>query len=197
MQSGPACLSRSNATVDSLPQIQEVYRRNEKLGGLGGGRSKDLGADTHTVVAVEGCGPTQNSGNEVWRAAPAIRELPQQTGERTSATTLTDEDFDAHRASTYGVEDWRTKECGTTGARSADICKEKARPRRETKSSRPCEGTELIFEESSTFDTCKASLDVGGYSTVGAELYDSRVQRRGSRDDTGCGLGDECRAVEL
>lgn len=174
--------------VEAVPSIRKVYRHYEHGGSSGvAGSCQEQADDTATALSEHGA--------TSWRASPEVREL--QTGERT-AVSMEEEAFDAHHASTHCVEDWRAEERsalrGVLGMKASDVCKEKARLRRELKASRPSEAVEL-----SVHGSCgvRAAQDLDGPSEVALELFEGGMQQCCARDDASCELGGDTAAEEL
>mmetsp|Transcript_127937 Transcript_127937/g.221787 ORF Transcript_127937/g.221787 Transcript_127937/m.221787 type:complete len:501 (+) Transcript_127937:92-1594(+) len=175
--------------VEAVPSIRKVYRRCEHSGAGGGaGSGQEQANDTAPALCESGTTP--------WRAAPEVREL--QTGERT-AVSMEGEAFDAHHASTHGVEDWRAEERsalrGVLGMKASDVCKEKARLRKELKATRPSEAVELSVRGGAC--GVRAVQDLDGPSEVARELFEGGTQQCCARDDAGCELGGGTAAAEL
>lgn len=168
--------------IKAVPIIQQVYRQCEHDCCLGGIAPECIrAADTASTVG-------DSSSSVVWRATPEVRE---KIGERSEALAETDEASDLHCASTHGVEDWRAEERvalrGVLAMKASDVCKEKARLRKEPKSSRLSEGVELVPASSSA--CCRAVQDSRSSSDAAQGIVDSGSQQCCARGEVSAELG--------
>eukprot|EP00747_Dinoflagellata_sp_TGD_P042997 gnl/TRDRNA2_/TRDRNA2_142430_c0_seq2.p1 gnl/TRDRNA2_/TRDRNA2_142430_c0~~gnl/TRDRNA2_/TRDRNA2_142430_c0_seq2.p1 ORF type:complete len:496 (-),score=107.06 gnl/TRDRNA2_/TRDRNA2_142430_c0_seq2:146-1633(-) len=175
--------------VDTVPRIRQMYRHCEHVG-RGVGSLQEPASDTAVVALTDEGIP--------WRAVPEVREL--QTGERTACSAEGDA-FDAHRASTYGVEDWRAEERsalrGVLEVKASDVCKEKARLRKEPKVSKPSEGVELSAASGDELHQGVRATRDSGPSEAVRDLCEGGMQRGCPREEIACELGADTAAAEL
>jgi len=179
---------------EAVPWIRKVYRHSEHAGSGGAGSSQGPAHDTAGAGSADG-----GDAAAPWRATPEVREL--QTGERT-ADCGEGKAFDARRASTHGVGDWRAEERsalrGVLSMKASDVCKEKARLRREPKASRPIEAVELSC--AGPVGTARAAQDTGEPCESARELFAAGEQQRCPREEPSAGgaeLGGDAAAAEL
>mmetsp|Transcript_44724 Transcript_44724/g.127654 ORF Transcript_44724/g.127654 Transcript_44724/m.127654 type:complete len:498 (+) Transcript_44724:47-1540(+) len=176
--------------VEAAPRIRQAYRRCEHAGGgVSASPPPGQAADTSSGEAA----PT-------WRADPEARELTM--GERTAPCSAADRAADAQRASTHDIGDWRAEERsalrGLLAMKATDVCKEKARLRKEPKAARAHEGLELLPPQGSgSHRVARAAQDVENPRQAAQELLPGGPQQCCPREQAGVELGSDAAAAEL
>jgi len=174
--------------VDAVSHVRDMYHRSDHVGSRASHSTQDAACDT--VTSSSDC------EGMVQRATPEVREM-LSIGSMLADGGGVHSAFDAERASTHGVQDWRAEERsalrGVLGMKPSDICKEKTRLRREVKGSRPNEGVELDIPNGSgrakqapaERDQCAREVQEGG-------MQQSAARERGAQE-----LGGEVTAGEV
>lgn len=177
--------------VEAVPKVQAMYRQCENRGSAAAA-SVEPAVDT----AAE-----REGGRDLWRAVPSVRSPRAPCGEGTANRT-DEEAFDAQRASTHSVEDWRTEERaalrGYLAVKASDVCKDKARLRKEPKTTRANEGCEL--RTSGAECVIRAVRDFSGsFEAPTQDLGDcpGGTQRDTANEELGDELGNDSPPTEL
>lgn len=188
----------------AAPRVQQAYRLCEHAGGHGAGASSadrasdTLGASPSAAAGGDAGAEEAAAAQREWRAAPEVRE--PRAGESTAAQGEESAPFDAARASTYGIDDWRAEERsalrGMLGMKASDVCKEKSRLRKEPKGPRPSEGAELSARAGGAH-AARAAQDLGNSAKAAEELAGSSAQQCCAREQAGSELGGRAVAGEL
>mmetsp|Transcript_26375 Transcript_26375/g.87432 ORF Transcript_26375/g.87432 Transcript_26375/m.87432 type:complete len:560 (-) Transcript_26375:1-1680(-) len=191
--------------LEATPRIRSAYRRWERApGGTGHPSQGQAAGDTDGVAddfaeaaLAEGAGGSSPSGGgslrrgdaTTWRASPEPRASPGPGGQASSCGLGGPADqgspgggeADARRATTHGAGDWRAEERsalrGFLGMKASDVCRDKARLRREGRGQRLAEAVELADEDDDdggSGRTARAVQDVPSVErlAMAEELFD-------------------------
>lgn len=175
----------------AVPLIQKAYRHWEHTARGAIPSSLEQPGDASDMASG-------SAAAQVCRAVPEVREL--EKGEYTGTQGEHDRILDISRASTNTIEDWRTEERsalrGVLGMKASDVCKEKARLRREGRGNCPREGAEL-FAQSGSQQCVRAMQDAGSVCEAPEELLHESGQQCCAREQVGAELGAQSSAIQL